>query len=159
MRGELLFEMRRPPRRWFFLRRWWEQLQYLLVTALFNVFPLPQRSGFRQSFAFAGELADRGSSVLIFPEGARTPDGAVHAFRSGIGLLAARLRLPVLPMKIEGLYELKIANKHFAPDKVRVKIGAPVSFAAEDDPERITRELEQRVRELKSFAEDADNLS
>ncbi|PYX78659.1 MAG: AMP-binding protein [Acidobacteria bacterium] len=148
MRGELLFEMRRPPRQWFFLRRWWEQLQYLLVIALFNVFPLPQRSGFRQSFAFAGELADRGNSVLIFPEGARTPDGAVHAFRSGIGLLAARLRLPVLPMKIEGLYELKSANRHFAPGKVRVKIGAPVSFSAEDNPERITRELEQRLREL-----------
>jgi long-chain acyl-CoA synthetase len=148
MRGELLFEMRRPPRNWSFVRRWWEQLQYFLVTALFNIFPLPQRSGFRQSFAFAGELADRGTSVLIFPEGARTPDGEVHAFRSGIGLLAARLRVPVLPMKIEGLYDLKIAGKHFAPGKVRVKIGAPISFAADDDSERITRELEQRVKNL-----------
>jgi len=148
MRGELLIEMRRPPCVRFFLRRWLDQLDYFLVVALFNVFPLPQRSGYRESFAYAGELADRGSSVLIFPEGARTPDGEVHAFRSGIGLLASRLRLPVLPMKIEGLYALKQAGKHFAPGKVTVKIGALVSFAATDDPDAITRQLEQRVGEL-----------
>jgi long-chain acyl-CoA synthetase len=131
----------------FFLRRWLRKLEYFLVVALFNVFPLPQRSGFRESFAFAGSLVDRGYSVLVFPEGARTPDGKLHAFRGGIGLLASRLRVPVLPVKIEGLYEVK--DRHFvAPGKITVKIGEPVSFAANAEPDEITRELEARVAAL-----------
>jgi len=148
MGGEALFAMRRPPREMFFLRRWLKRLSYALVVALFNVFPLPQRSGFRESFAFAGSLADRGYSVLIFPEGARTPDGKMHAFRDGIGLLASRLNLPVLPMKIEGLYEVKAQGKHFAPGKIKVTIGAPLRFAAGTPPDQITRELESRVAAL-----------
>lgn len=148
MGGELLFAMRNPSRQYFFLHRWWERLKYFLVVALFNVFPLPQRSGFRASFAFAGSLVNRRYSVLVFPEGARTPDGEIHAFRSGIGLLATRLAVPVLPMKIEGLYELRVQQHHFAPGRVTVKIGSPVSFSANDDPEQIRRELQKRVREL-----------
>src|SRR5262249_9634819 len=146
---ELLFAMRRPPREMFFLRRWLERLGYYLVVGLFNVFPLPQRSGFRDSFAFAGSLADRGYSVLIFPEGARTPDGKLHAFRSGIGLLATRLGIPVLPMKIEGLYELRAKKRHLArPGRVKVKIGTPIRFSATDDPDQITRELETKIAAL-----------
>ena len=61
---------------------------YWLVTALFNVFPLPRARGFQRSFAYAGEAMDRGYSVLIFPEGTRSRDGELHAFRAGIGLLA-----------------------------------------------------------------------
>jgi long-chain acyl-CoA synthetase len=148
MGGELLYSMRRPPGGRFFLRRWLDKLDYFLIVGLFNVFPLPQRSGFRESFAFAGSLADRGYSVLVFPEGARTPDGQLHAFRSGIGLLAVRLGIPVLPMKIEGLHELAKFGKHFAPGKVRVKIGEPVLFESNDEPEAIARQLERIVSSL-----------
>src|SRR5207248_9615010 len=69
MGGESLQRMHRPPREWLFARRWAYRLGYWLVTALFNVFPLPQFSGFRESFRFAGDCVDRGYSVLIFPEG------------------------------------------------------------------------------------------
>ncbi len=60
---------------------------YFLITALFNVFPLPQKSGFRRSFQHAGEAIDRGYSVLVFPEGRRSDDGAPQPFKSGAGLL------------------------------------------------------------------------
>src|SRR5436853_7772323 len=68
MGGESLENMRRPPHDWFVAKRWAYRLGYWLVTALFNVFPLPQFSGLRESFRFAGESADRGYSVLGFPE-------------------------------------------------------------------------------------------
>ncbi len=90
MGGETLQTMRRPPREWFFVKRWGYQAGYWLVTALFNVFPLPQRSGFRESFRFAGESADRGYSVLVFPEGELTPDGRIAAFQSGVGMLCGK---------------------------------------------------------------------
>jgi long-chain acyl-CoA synthetase len=88
MQGEMLRDMRFPNKDWFFLRRWREQLRYVLISTFFNVFPLPQRAKYRESFRFAGELADRGYSVLIFPEGRRTDTGEMGPVRSGIGLLA-----------------------------------------------------------------------
>ncbi|MCU1342921.1 MAG: AMP-dependent synthetase and ligase, partial [Candidatus Acidoferrum typicum] len=149
MGGERLARMRRPPKEWFFLRRWLQQINYFLVVALFNVFPLPKRSGFRESFRFAGELADRGWSVLVFPEGDMTPDGKLQPFRAGIGLLANNLRLPVVPIRIDGAYEIREAHSIFnRPGRIRVYIGKPVEFPAESDAQQIARELEQRVAEL-----------
>jgi long-chain acyl-CoA synthetase len=149
MGGERLMNMRRPPREWFFLRRWLYRIGYFLAVALFNVFPLPQRSGFRESFAFAGRLMDEGSSVLIFPEGERTPDGRIHGFRSGAGLLAARLSVPVIPMRIDGLWKLKRSGKQFAPPgTIRVTIGEPMKFDRTADPDAIVRELQKRVELL-----------
>ena len=52
------------------------------MTALFNVFSLPQKAGYRESFKFAGELVDKGYSVVIFPEGKRTHTCEIGSFRS-----------------------------------------------------------------------------
>jgi long-chain acyl-CoA synthetase len=107
------------------------------------------RSGFRKSFEFAGELVDRGWSVLVFPEGVLTPDGAIAPFRAGVGLLVTRLRIPVIPMRLEGLYDLREANKHWtSPGHIRVTVGTPVAFAETETPENITQELERRVTAL-----------
>ena len=149
MEGEVLRGWRHPPAGTGWFRRVVGLSQYLLVTSLFNVFPLPQKSGFRRSFAFAGETMDRGYSVLVFPEGARTPDGEMKTFREGIGLLATKLGVPVVPAKIDGLFELKKAGKHFARGgQIKVSIGNPVSFSHDDDPAQIARELERQVAAL-----------
>jgi len=149
MQGEQLKAMRHPPRDWFFLKRWWEQLQYVLIAAFFNVFSMPQRAKYREAFRYAGELADHGYNVVIFPEGQRTKTGEMARFRSGIGLLATQLNLPVIPMKIEGLFPFKIAKKHYAPPHaVEVRIGDPVKFEATDDPQEIAKKLERIVAEL-----------
>ena len=116
---------------------------------MLNLFPLPREAGFRESFAYAGEAVDRGYSVLVFPEGHHTTDGKLCAFRAGIGLLAKNLAIPVVPMRIDGLFELKQAGKKFArPGQIRVKIGALARFAPETEPEVITRELENIVGSL-----------
>jgi long-chain acyl-CoA synthetase len=100
MSGEMLMDFRKARRQGNFLFDAVAPIQYLLVTALFNVFPLPRASGFRRSFAHAGEAMDRGYSVLIFPEGHRSESGELQAFRSGIGLLAEQSRVPVLPVRL-----------------------------------------------------------
>src|SRR5947208_2618963 len=112
MEGEVLRGWRHPSAEAGWFRRLISLAQYFLVVSLFNVFPLPQKSGFRKSFGFAGETMDRGYSVLVFPEGARTPDGEMKSFMEGIGLLAKKLSVPIVPAKIEGLYELKKRNQH-----------------------------------------------
>ncbi|HEX3376837.1 MAG TPA: AMP-binding protein [Candidatus Acidoferrales bacterium] len=149
MGGERLAEMRQPPRTWFFAKRWLQQLNYFLVVTLFNVFPLPKNSGFRESFRFAGELADRHWNILIFPEGDLTPDGTVQTFRAGIGLLASDLKIPAVPMRIDGAFEIReersLLNR---PGRVRVTIGKPVEFPAGSDPQEITQMLQKCVAEL-----------
>ncbi|HEY5070305.1 MAG TPA: lysophospholipid acyltransferase family protein, partial [Candidatus Acidoferrum sp.] len=151
MGGERLARMRRPAKEMNVFGRLLERLDYFLVLSLFNVFPLPQQSGFLKSFSFAGDLADRGWNVLVFPEGQTTIDGNILPFRSGIGLLAKQLNIPIVPMRLEGLYDLKQKNRSFArPGHVKVVIGQPVRFSPDQDANEITRDLERRVRGLGS---------
>jgi long-chain acyl-CoA synthetase len=149
MGGERLAEMRRPHSEWPLARRLLNRMNYFLVVSLFNVFPLPKQSGFRESFRFAGDLADRAWNILVFPEGGLTPDGKLQPFRAGIGLLASNLKLPVVPMRIDGGYEIREAGSMFnRPGRIRVHIGKPVEFPAGSDPQEIARVLEQRVAGL-----------
>lgn len=147
--GEALQALRTPPPGRGFLRGLYDRLQWVLGVTLLNLFPLPREAAFLKSFAYAGECIDRGYSVLVFPEGHHTTDGKLRPFRAGIGLLATRLQVPVLPLRIDGLFEVKQAGKRFAPaGKIRVRIGVPVRFEPTADPQWIARELQSRVAEL-----------
>src|SRR6202040_66243 len=129
MGGERLARMRRPPKDMSRFGGLHERLDYFLVLSLFNVFPLPQQSGFLKSFSFAGNLADRGWNILIFPEGQTTPDGQLAPFRAGIGLLAKQLNLPIVPVRLAGLFDLRQQNRILTrPGHVHVTIGRPVRF-------------------------------
>jgi long-chain acyl-CoA synthetase len=151
MGGETLQNMRRPPHDWFFAKRWAYQLGYWLVIALFNVFPLPRHSGFRESFRFAGESADLGYSILVFPEGEVTNSeaGEMAPFQGGIGLLAQNLRLPIVPMRLDGAWQMKREHRRLAHfGEITVRIGAPVIFPPGTPAEEIARRLESLVRAL-----------
>jgi long-chain acyl-CoA synthetase len=151
MGGESLQRMRRPPREWFFAKRWAYQLGYWLVTMLFNVFPLPQFTGFRESFRFAGESVDRGYSVMVFPEGNvnNSEDGRMAAFQSGIGLLAENLSIPIVPMRLDGVWQMKRERRRLAHiGEITVHIGAPVTFPSGTLPDEIARSLESLVQSL-----------
>jgi long-chain acyl-CoA synthetase len=151
MGGESLQNMRRPPREWFFVRRWGYQVGYWLATLLFNIFPLPQFSGFRESFRFAGESVDRGYSVLVFPEGEvnNSEDGRMAPFQSGIGLLAENLGLPIIPMRLDGVWQMKREHRrlgHFG--EIIVHMGAPVTFPPGTPPDEIAHRLESLIQSL-----------
>ncbi|MDE2665456.1 MAG: AMP-binding protein [Acidobacteriota bacterium] len=153
MIGERLRDFRYPPPGRG-LARFTDYLAYGATAGGFNAFSLPRQTGFRRSFDYAGEAMDRGYSVLVFPEGARTKDGEMQPFQFGIGLLAAGLGAPVVPARIEGLYELKqrrFAGIHWPftrPGQVSVTFGPPLRPSPSDSPQDLTRELEKRVRGL-----------
>jgi long-chain acyl-CoA synthetase len=147
--GEALEALRTPPpeRRW--IGGLYDRAKWTLGVALLNLFPLPREAGFRKSFAYAGECVDRGYSVLVFPEGRHTTDGKLLPFRAGIGLLAARLRIPVVPMRIDGLFAVKQSGRKFAaPGRIQVRIGRPVRFETDRDPGSIAEELRHLVESL-----------
>src|SRR5262249_7721983 len=114
MAGERLRGLRRGIEGSGWVGRALGRVKYTPVGAVFNVFPLPQESGFRRGFAFAGEAADDGYNLLVFPEGRTTQDGRMNPFMNGIGLLAENLGMPVAPIRIEGLFDLTRRRRYFS---------------------------------------------
>jgi long-chain acyl-CoA synthetase len=147
--GEALEILRTPPSMRSLPGRVYDRIKWVLGVALLNLFPLPRESGFRESFAYAGECVDRGYNLLVFPEGHHTTDGKLRQFRAGVGLLAHNLRIPIVPMRIDGLFERKQAGRRFAwPGQIRVKIGRPLQFSQDQDPTWIASELRKKVEQL-----------
>jgi long-chain acyl-CoA synthetase len=147
--GEALETLRTPPPGRRLLGRVYDRVKWTLGVSLFNLFPLPREAGFRESFVFAGETVDRGYSILVFPEGRHTTDGKIAPFRAGVGLLANNLAIPIVPLRIDGLFEVKKAKKKFARSgRIQVKIGAPVRFPPDSAPHWIAAELQEVVENL-----------
>jgi long-chain acyl-CoA synthetase len=153
MAGDMLEDYRHfrnpesaPGRKRFYLPG---PLFYLLLTSLFNVFPLPRRRNFQRSFEHAGAAMDRGYNVLVFPEGARSAEGALARFRGGIGLLAKESGAPVLPVAIRGLGELKAGSRRwFRSGLIEVHVGQPIRFAPEETEAAITERLHAEVERM-----------
>jgi long-chain acyl-CoA synthetase len=124
-------------------------LYYFLVTALFNVFPLPRLRDFQASFAHAGKALDRGFNVLVFPEGTRSAEGKLARFRPGIGLLAKECGARVLPVAIRGLGELKADHgRWFRSGKIEVRVGEPLRIFPAETEAAITARLHDAVERL-----------
>jgi long-chain acyl-CoA synthetase len=130
-------------------QRFTNSLNYYLAATFFNAFPLPQReAGARETLRYIGELVGAGMSVLIFPEGKRTQAGEINPFRPGIGMIAARLGVPVVPVRLVGVDKvLHQTWKMARPGRVTVKFGAPLVLRGDDYP-ALTRQVEDAVRAL-----------
>jgi long-chain acyl-CoA synthetase len=105
---------------------------------------LPQLANFRKSFAHAGQAMDRGFHVLVFPEGRRTPDGVMHAFQKGSGMLWKELQCDALPVYLGGMN----TGKWFRSGALSIRVGQPIPFNPDWDPAQATTVLEQAVRTL-----------
>jgi long-chain acyl-CoA synthetase len=149
MDGEILRRRAHPSPETGFFKRLLYPLEYAALVFFFNVFSMPHKSGFRRSFEFAGETMDRGRSILVFPEGRHTENGTMNPFMPGTGLLISGLDAPVIPIRIDGLWELKQAKRHRArAGEISVVIGESVRYSPHDAPERIASDLEERVKLL-----------
>jgi long-chain acyl-CoA synthetase len=132
-------------------RRAWatNTAKYYLATLFFNAFPLPQReSGTRQTLRYIGELVSAGYSVLIFPEGRRTAEGTIGTFQPGAAMVAAKLGIPVIPVRIDGLDRILHHTWKFpVRGTARVAFGAPLRLEGTDYSALASR-LEEAVRTL-----------
>ena len=119
-----------------------------LIRLFFNAFYLPEDPrGTRYALRHAGWLAERGDSILLFPEGARTPDGKLLRFRPGAGVMAERLRLPVVPLLIEGLFEIwPLSRRAPVRGRARLKVGEPMTIGASETAAEFTARVEADFR-------------
>jgi long-chain acyl-CoA synthetase len=150
MDGERLEGYRYQPKNAPFYQRAWYFFQYWALIFVFNVFPLPKRSGFRRSFHYAGEAMDKGYNILIFPEGELTKTGELQKFQPGFGLLANGLEATIVPIYLAGLYELRARGQRgYAPaGAVTIIFGQPVEFDANQTAPEIASRIERKIAAL-----------
>lgn len=126
---------------------------YYFCCALFNAYPLSQELGqIRDTLRYTGELVDAGFCPLLYPEGKLTQDGSIQPFQPGIGLMSLRLEVPVVPVYIEGMFE--VMSRHDSwPSKgsVRVEFGSPIDFADGEDYAQRSERIEASVRRMAAF--------
>ena len=137
------------PERYGAGKRFSNGLNYYLSTLFFNAFPLPQReAGALATLRYAGELTSEGWCIMIFPEGKRTQHGEINAFQPGVAMMASKLGVPVVPVRLEGLDRvLHQSWKMAKPGRVTVKFGQPIQLSGEDYP-ALAKQVESAVRAL-----------
>ena len=75
--------------------------------------------GLRETLTAAEKILVKGMSLVVFPEGSRTPDGSVQRFKRGAYQIAEDLSLPVVPLTIDGSYRvLPKESKLIRPGKI-----------------------------------------
>ena len=89
------------------------------------------RSRGRQALKSLGEAAQKiaaGTSVIIFPEGTRTPNGMLQEFKAGAMVLAIKSGVDIVPVAIKGTYEILPKGKLLMnPGNVSIRVGKPIA--------------------------------
>jgi len=133
------------------LKRSWKKFYGFLSTLFYNTYPFGESIGTDKSLEFTGEMLDRGYSIGIAPEGTRTLDGKIHAFKPGIGYLALNMSVPIVPARIEGMFYVLPRGKIIPRfGKSTVKFGKPIMPKEIENLSYIqaTKLIEKRVKDL-----------
>lgn len=119
------------------------------LAAWLGGFAFRRRGANPGSVAEIDRLLGAGWSVLLFPEGTRSRDGAMAPFKPGIGLIATRTGRPVVPVRIVGLHHVLPPGRRL-PHRARVEVrfGPALRARPGEDARAFTARLESAVREL-----------
>ena len=98
-----------------------------------NVIPVNLEGGDRSALKALIRVLSAGECALVFPEGTRTPDGNLQPAEPGLGLVIAKTRAPVVPMRIFGAFDAwPIGGKIRLGPKITVVVGQPIHFTESD---------------------------
>jgi 1-acyl-sn-glycerol-3-phosphate acyltransferase len=98
-----------------------------------NVVPVDQEGPDMTGLKNIIRLLRRGERVLLFPEGARSYDGRIAEGEAGAGLVVAKTRVPVQPVRLFGAHEAMPRGAALPrPSKIRLVVGEPIVFADSD---------------------------
>jgi long-chain acyl-CoA synthetase len=128
-----------------FMRRLARSLRIVVVDPDANLVPAMRAGayGLRQ-----------GRPLILYPEGERSIDGTPKKFKKGAAILSIHLQVPIVPIAIEGFYEVWPRNRSFTRFKpLQIKIGDPIypppeNEATEEAYEYLTAHLRARVVEM-----------
>jgi len=131
-----------------------------MVSRFMNVIPIDRRAqakSLQRCLAMCEDFLQHGN-LILYPEGTRSPDGQIQAFKKGAGMFAVDLGVPIVPALVEGAYRILPKGEVVPrPKPVTVRFGEPIMFELSPGDPRGGRGvrraavelLEQRIRELK----------
>ena len=124
-------------------------VQSFFAALISNGFLFSQTGSIRSSLAYCGKLTGTGWSILYFPEGIRSDDGAIGRFRPGIGLLASGLSVPVIPVYLKGTDSV-LAKGGSRPHRgnIEVRFGSSLRFPSDADHEDAALKIRTAVASL-----------
>ena len=128
---------------------WYQRRPYQVVVSWFAAVPFRRVGSGADSIRAVEGLLDDGWRVVIFPEGTRSRTGAIAPFKPGAGLVAVRRGVPVLPVRIDGLWAvLPPGARRPHRGRTRVRFGQPLVAHDGETPRAFTERLEAAVRAL-----------
>jgi 1-acyl-sn-glycerol-3-phosphate acyltransferase len=116
---------------------------------IMHAIPVERDGSVRASLERIGNELSQGRSVIIFPEGSRSKDGSLTSFKPGVGLLAASLQVPIIPIRLNGNYQVLPKGSRW-PKRgvVQVVVGEPRSYSISQSPDDIAKDLQLAVQSL-----------
>ncbi len=121
-----------------------------------NVVPIEREETSLAGLRLARSILKSGEPVLIYPEGTRSRNGQLGNFKPGLGLIAADLEVPIVPVRILGTHTALPPGRTFPrPQPIRVIFGSPIRVATReaDQPadlmyRRLAAEVRTAIEEL-----------
>jgi 1-acyl-sn-glycerol-3-phosphate acyltransferase len=130
---------------YFFDKRW----KAVVAALSLNAIPIDREVTGRRSATMIRELIDDGWSLVIYPEGGRSPDGWGQEFKGGAAYLSSRTDAPVVPVFIDGTGSIfGKGMKRPKPGRTRVVFGAPLRAAPDESTRRFNARIEAAVAAL-----------
>jgi long-chain acyl-CoA synthetase len=126
----------------------WRLLRFI-SEHIYLALPFAREGQIKTSFEHIARTLDRDYSVLVFPEGRISPDGAFQELKKGAALLAREMAVPIIPVKVAGTRAVMARSFQFpkrAP--VSVVFGKPFRIEPKVADEEALKEIEKRMKEL-----------
>jgi 1-acyl-sn-glycerol-3-phosphate acyltransferase len=104
-----------------------------------------------KSFDLAAERIRKGNTIVIFPEEGRSHERTMRPFQRGAFLLAIKSELPMIPMAIDGTYDVyRVGAKRITPGRVTIRVGTPIETAGTSlrDKERLANESREQIQQM-----------
>jgi long-chain acyl-CoA synthetase len=130
-------------------RSFTNSLNYYLSSLFFNAFPIPQREpGALATLRYIGDLSNDQWCLLIFPEGIMTDAGEIKPFQPGVGMMASKLGVPVVPIRIRGMDHVLHKSWRMArPGRVDIAFGPALQLEG-GNYQALAKKAEDAVRAL-----------
>jgi 1-acyl-sn-glycerol-3-phosphate acyltransferase len=128
-----------------------------IVSLFLNTFPFSRTGGAQAQLHSSSQLLKSGWNLVLFPEGSRSPDGRIQEFKPGVGFLAKETGTPVVPMHIQGAYQVMPRHQQIPlPGPIRVRIGRPMTPGPKEGTREFTARVEKAVRTMSAKDEQPD---
>ena len=127
------------------------------VARLLNVVAIDPDTQLLKAIKASATGLKRGGILNIYPEGERTFDGELHAFKKGAAILAVELDLMIVPVALDGLYKVWArSSRKISLAKVKVRFGKPfspkeivdASMDGETKYQAVTEHLKQQIQTM-----------